>query len=602
MKKFLTVFLSMALLMVSVTACAEGIDKTEDITIILQIDNPMMTVNGIEKEIDPGMGTVPVVVNDRTLLPIRAIIEEMGGAVEWDGETQTVLLAYNDDIITLAIGDTTAYLNEEANALDTAPTIINDRTMLPIRFIAESFGYTVDWNGDEQKVMISKSGVINEKNDEDMEDNLVLINGGTFQMGSPASEYERGTDETVHEVTVDSFYMSKTELTQKEYQALMDSNPSENQGEDLPVTNITWYDAIRYCNTLSEKEGLTPCYTISNNTVTWDRSANGYRLPTEAEWEYAARANTNTPFSFGDYVYDDDANCYNAYGYHNDSTGNWVNGYLGYTVSVDSYYANDFGLYNMHGNAAEWVWDWYGEYDTEAAANPTGTENGNYKVARGGGWNDMPKHIRSAYRIAFPADVPLYSIGMRLARNAVAFTDEIKSVYSAEAERTTGKTLIAYFSQTGNTDGIAKIIAEMTDADIFRIERATPYSVASNSQTLYGEALNELREGTMPELKTYLEDVGLDIEQYDTILLGYCNWWASIPAPVSSFLAHYDFSGKTIIPFCSMGGGRFGQGISMIAKLTPNSVIKEGLTVTYASYDRNEIREWLTASGINTKN
>ena len=592
MKKILTLFLSAVLLITNLAACAAEVDNAEDITIILQIDNPVMTVNGAEKPID-AEGTAPVIVNDRTLLPVRAVIEEMGGEATWDGETQTVLLAYNGNIITLAIDNPTAFLNDDAVTLDTAPTIINDRTMLPIRFIAESFEFNVDWNGEEQKVTISNSA-----NNAKVNDNLALVNGGTFQMGSPSDEPERGADETQHSVTVDSFYMSKTELTQKEYQDLMGNNPSENKGDSLPVTNITWYDAIQYCNALSEKEGLTPCYTISGNTVTWNRSADGYRLPTEAEWEYAARANTNTPFSFGDYVQDSDANCYNAYGYNNDASGSWVNGYLGYTVDADSYNANDFGLYNMHGNAAEWVWDWYGEYDTNSMENPTGAESGSYKVARGGAWNDMPKHIRSAYRIAFPADVPLYSIGMRVVRNAVPSNGEIKSVYGAKAEQTTGKTLIAYFSQTGNTDGFAKIIAEMSDADIFRIERKTPYSSSHNGTALYGEALDELRSGNLPELKAYLEDAGLDINQYDTILLGYCNWWASIPAPVSSFLSHYDLSGKTIIPFCSMGGGRFGQGISMIAKLAPDSVIKEGLTVTYSSYDRDEIENWLKKNGI----
>lgn len=429
-------------------------------------------------------------------------------------------------------------------------------------------------------------------------DDFILVNGGTFVMGSPTDEPERGADETQHNVKVDSFYMAEAELTQKEYQAVMGSNPSENKGDNLPVTNITWYDAIQYCNALSEKEGLTPCYTVSDNTVTWNKSANGYRLPTEAEWEYAARANTSTPFSFGDYVHDSDANCYNAYGYNNDASGSWVNGYLGYTVDADSYNANGFGLYNMHGNAAEWVWDWYDEYTANSSVNPTGSTSGNYKIARGGGWNDFPKHIRSAYRSAFPADVPLYSIGMRTVRSAEASNGEIKSVYGAKAEQKTGKTLIAYFSQTGNTDGLAKIIAEMSGADTFRIERKTPYSSSHNGTALYGEALNELRSGDLPELSAYLEDEGLDINQYDTILLGYCNWWASIPAPVSSFLAHYDLSGKTIIPFCSMGGGRFGQSISMIAKLAPDSVIKEGLTVTYSSYDRNEISEWLKKNGI----
>ena len=425
-------------------------------------------------------------------------------------------------------------------------------------------------------------------------DQFVLINGGTFQMGSPASEPERSSDETQHSVTVSSFYMAKTEISQREYQAVMGTNPSETKGDNLPVTNITWYDAIQYCNKLSEAEGLTPCYTVSGTTVTWDKSANGYRLPTEAEWEYAARANTTTPFSFGDYVHNSDANCYNAYGYNNDASGNWVNGsdaYLRRTVAVDQYAANAYGLYNMHGNAAEWVWDWYGAYEVQASTNPTGPESGNAKIVRGGGWNDHPKHIRSAYRGAHPADVSLYSISVRPVRNAESSTGQARSSYSAQAEQNTGRTLIVYFSQTGNTEGLANLIHEMSGADIFRLERATPYASSSNGPVLYGEALNELRAEATPELKAVP-----DIEQYDTILLGYCNWWSSIPASVRTLLTREDFSGKTIVPFCSMGGGQFGQTISAISKLAPNSVIKEGLMVSYSSYDRAEIQAWLDAS------
>ena len=425
-------------------------------------------------------------------------------------------------------------------------------------------------------------------------DNFALVNGGTFQMGSPASEPERSSDEIQHSVTVGSFYMAKTEVTQQEYQAVMGNNPSETKGDNLPVTNITWYDAIQYCNKLSEAEGLTPCSTIAGTTVTWDKSANGYRLPTEAEWEYAARANTTTPFSFGDYVHNSDANCYNAYGYNNDASGNWVNGsdaYLRRTVAVDQYAANAYGLYNMHGNAAEWVWDWYSTYDSQASTNPTGPESGNAKVVRGGGWNDHPKHIRSAYRGAHPADVSLYSIGVRPVRNAEAAAGQTMSIYSARAEETTGRTLIVYFSQTGNTEGLANLIHEMSGADIVRLERATPYSSSSNGPILYGEALNELRTEAVPELKEYP-----NIDQYDTILLGYCNWWSSVPACVRTFLMRNDLSGKTIVPFCSMGGGHFGQTISAIAKLAPNSVIKEGLEVTYSSYDRAEIQAWLNNS------
>lgn len=133
------------------TALAEGI-STE---IVLQVDNPIMTIDGTEAEIDPGMGTVPVIINDRTLIPVRALIEAVGGTVGWEQETQTVTLNYGVDEIRLVIDSTTAYLNNEAKTLDTAPTIINDRTMLPIRFIAESFGFNVDWNQEESKVMIS---------------------------------------------------------------------------------------------------------------------------------------------------------------------------------------------------------------------------------------------------------------------------------------------------------------------------------------------------------------------------------------------------------------------------------------------------------------
>ena len=108
---------------------------------------------------------------------------------------------------------------------------------------------------------------------------FVLINGGTFQMGSPVDEPERSSDEAQHDVTVSSFYMAKTEISQKDYQAVMGGNPSDTKGDNLPVPNITWYDAIAYCNKLSERAGLTPCYTISGTTVTWNKAANGYPIP-----------------------------------------------------------------------------------------------------------------------------------------------------------------------------------------------------------------------------------------------------------------------------------------------------------------------------------
>ena len=339
MKKELVVLLSVSSLftLCGITGCAadEGTVQTapESTEIVLTIGDPMMMVNGEEKEIDPGLGTTPVIINDRTLLPVRAIVEELGGTVGWNGDTREVTLGYSDSEIVLTIDSTSAALNGTAQTLDTAPTIINDRTMLPIRFIAEGFGLGVEWNGDTQKITITTHS----ENGAEVVSDMMLIEGGTFTMGSPSDEPERYNDEVQHTVTVGSFYMAPTEVSQAEYSAITGENPSENQGDELPVESITWYDAIEYCNALSEAEGLTPCYTISGTTVTWDRSANGYRLPTEAEWEYACRANTETPFSFGDYVNDSDANCYNAYGYNNDASGSWVNGYLEHTVSVNEY-------------------------------------------------------------------------------------------------------------------------------------------------------------------------------------------------------------------------------------------------------------------------
>ena len=115
-------------------------------------------------------------------------------------------------------------------------------------------------------------------------------------MGSPTSENWRGNDETQHEVTIGDFYLSKYELTQGEYKALTGENPSNFKGDNLPVENISWLDAINYCNLLSEREGLAKAYEIKDNQVIWHKEADGYRLPTEAEWEYAFITDKNSFF------------------------------------------------------------------------------------------------------------------------------------------------------------------------------------------------------------------------------------------------------------------------------------------------------------------
>lgn len=149
MKKLFTSVITLLLLFT--TGCsAQEIDETE---IILTINNPVMSVNGTERSID-NEGTAPVIINERTLLPVRAVVEAMGGTVEWNADTQTVTLNRNSDTINLIIGSQTAYLNDNAEVIDAVPIILNDRTMLPIRFIAENFGFTVDWDNENQTVTI----------------------------------------------------------------------------------------------------------------------------------------------------------------------------------------------------------------------------------------------------------------------------------------------------------------------------------------------------------------------------------------------------------------------------------------------------------------
>ncbi|MDR1613619.1 MAG: formylglycine-generating enzyme family protein [Planctomycetota bacterium] len=249
-------------------------------------------------------------------------------------------------------------------------------------------------------------------------DDFVLVKGGTFVMGSPAEEPERGQDEIQRRVNVSDFHLARSEVTQREYAALMGSNPSEFKGDDLPVENVTWFDALRYSNARSVREGLEPAYAIDGETVAWNRRANGYRLPTEAEWEYAARAGTATLFNTGNRITDERANFYNHYGYNNDSSGRVIGRARGITTPVNSFAANSWGLFDMHGNVAEWCWDGYGEYDAAGRTDPAGPAAGAYRVHRGGGWNDFPKHVRSAYRGAAPPGNRLFNVGFRLARNA----------------------------------------------------------------------------------------------------------------------------------------------------------------------------------------
>jgi formylglycine-generating enzyme required for sulfatase activity len=289
---------------------------------------------------------------------------------------------------------------------------------------------------------------------------FVRIEGGTFQMGSNNGEPD---ESPVHTVTVSSFYMGRTEVTQgewavvlKEWTAAMNESnppspavrasyyystlskdyssygdtggssiylpyyPSYFKGDNLPVERVTWVAAAEYCNRRSQLEGLTPAYTLTRETrndqnywaVTWDRSADGWRLPTEAEWEYAARGGNGSP---GNYIYSGSNNVDEAAWYDKSA---WIDTRYERTRWVGTKKPNGLGLYDMSGNVYEWCWDWYNEnsYNNIPQNNLAGP--GSRRVIRGGSWASEKDECRSTYRNYSYEREGRRGVGFRLARNA----------------------------------------------------------------------------------------------------------------------------------------------------------------------------------------
>ena len=196
----------------------------------------------------------------------------------------------------------------------------------------------------------------------------------------------------------------------------MGVNPSYFKGDNLPVEMVNWFDAIEYCNGRSRIEGLTPVYTINGNgdnrTVIWNRNANGYRLPTEAEWEFTCRAMTVSAFSTGNNITTSQANYNGNYPYNKNIKGTFRN----YTTPAGSFNANPMGIYDMHGNVGEWCWDWFGNYSKDSLMDPAGTASGDFRVIRGGAWNNGGQSLRAAYRDYNSPAAKFNSLGFRLAR------------------------------------------------------------------------------------------------------------------------------------------------------------------------------------------
>jgi formylglycine-generating enzyme required for sulfatase activity len=221
---------------------------------------------------------------------------------------------------------------------------------------------------------------------------LKLIPAGDFQMGSPDSDEDAGDDEKPqHRVRIArSFYLGIYPVTQREYMEVTKTNPSHFQsGERHPVESVPWLDAAAFCSALSQKEGLKPFYAIQGDAVeVRDWSGPGYRLPTEAEWEYACRAGSQTRYCFSD-----DEKALGEYAWYSANSNRQ-------TQPVGKKKPNAFGLYDMHGNVWEWCWDGYAAdyYQSSAVDDPRGPDGASARVLRGGGWGGIPRSCRSADR------------------------------------------------------------------------------------------------------------------------------------------------------------------------------------------------------------
>ena len=232
------------------------------------------------------------------------------------------------------------------------------------------------------QLKISKKGVL--------PDDFVLVEGGTFQM------------DNAHSITLSAYYIGKYPVTQKLWFDVMGNNPSHFKGDDLPVEEVSWFDCISFCNALSRRDGWEECYRIEGQSVTLLLGKQGYRLPTEAEWEFAARGGRKSKgFEYAG------SNSPGEIAWYEDNSGKK-------THPVGYKHPNELGLFDMSGNVWEWCWDWRDDYPSSPQTNPLGPASGASRVFRGGSWVNSASDCRVANRCSSTPTNSYYSLGFRL--------------------------------------------------------------------------------------------------------------------------------------------------------------------------------------------
>jgi sulfatase modifying factor 1 len=319
-------------------------------------------------------------------------------------------------VVEVRVGQASVYTDDSGIYFSTGPL------GTPIQFSTEYASVNATLKPGENVVDIGCTDTVVE----DIAGTYLWISPGTFTMGSPIDELGRNSEEVQHEVTLTrGFWLKETEVTQGEWEALMGNNPSHfsSCGTTCPVEYVSWWDAVAYCNALSSAQSLTSCYTLSGcsgtpgvagytcSSITQVASCTGYRLPTEAEWEYAYRAGTTTAFYNGaitGQVVDPNLELIGWYGANSGSQ----------TKPVAGKTANAWGLYDMSGNVYEWVWDWYlyGDYGSTPQLDPSGPPSGDYRTIRGGGWDFTARGCRAASRDDGPLSLN-FAVGFRPARS-----------------------------------------------------------------------------------------------------------------------------------------------------------------------------------------